>query len=404
MSSIGTPESGSPDPLPRLALFERLLRDAGLRTGPDRLVDACAALACVEVSSREQVRDALRAVFVGRHEEVAVFDAAFDMFWSDPATTLGAGMLPQRARALPVDPERARRWTAALGLPTSQLARQQDPEQVVVSSAGYSADELLRHRDFRDMTWEETLAVRRLLRQAPWRVAERRTRRRRPHRSGAIDLRRTMRIAARQGGDAVRLARVRQRTTRRPLVILCDVSGSMDRYSRQLLVFAHAVGQRRRVDTFAFSTRLTRISHLLRRGDVDEALDHVASQVHDIGGGTRIGAALRDFNRRYARRVLGHGAVVLVISDGWDRGDAGELAAEMARLHRSAHRLIWLNPLLGGSDYSPETRGMKAALPYCDDFLAAHDLNALDELGRLLASLPARVSGGGAAGAGREDR
>jgi hypothetical protein len=241
------------------------------------------------------------------------------------------------------------------------------------------------------MTWEETLQVRRLLRQAPWRVAERRTRRRRADRRGDVDLRRTMRTAARHGGETLRLARMRRRTTRRPLVILCDVSGSMDRYSRQLLVFAHAIGHRQRVETFAFSTRLTRITHLLRRGDVDVALDHVAAQVHDIGGGTRIGAALHDFNRRYARRVLGHGAVVLLISDGWDRGDPDELAAEMARLRRSSHRLIWLNPLLGAAGYSPETRGMRAALPYVDDFLAAHDLDALDELGRLLAALPSRA-------------
>ncbi|HEV7678123.1 MAG TPA: VWA domain-containing protein [Candidatus Dormibacteraeota bacterium] len=390
--------AGIPDPLARVALFARLLRDAGMRTGPDRLVDAVAALGCVDAGSREQVRDALRAVFVGRHEEAEVYDAAFDLFWSDPTLTAAAGSIPQRGRSLPVDPERAREWMAALALPSSQMGREQD-QPAPVSSSGYSAGELLRQRDFRDMTWEETLAVRRLLRQAPWRVAERRTRRRHPQRRGAVDLRRTMRIAARQGGDAMHLARARPRLKRRPLVILCDVSGSMDRYSRQLLVFAHAVGHRQRVETFAFSTRLTRITHLLRRGDVDEALDHIATQVHDIGGGTRIGSALHDFNRRYARRVLGHGAVVLLISDGWDRGDVGELAAEMAWLHRSCHRLIWLNPLLGAAGYAPETRGMRAALPYCDDFLAANDVNALDELGRLLASLPARVSRTGAGGA-----
>jgi len=387
----------APDPLPRLALFARLLRDTGLRTGPDRLMDAAAALTCVDVSSLAEVRDALCAVFVSRREEVEVFDAAFSLFWSDPSAMLTAGAIPQRGRALPVDPARAREWMAALALPSSQLGSEQDGEPSVLSSSGYSADELLRHRDFRDMTWEETLQVRRLLRQAPWRVAERRTRRRRSDRRGGVDLRRTMRLAARQGGEAVRLARMRQRTARRPLVILCDVSGSMDRYSRQLLVFAHAVGHRQRVETFAFSTRLTRITRLLRRGDVDEALDHIAAQVHDIGGGTRIGAALHDFNRRWARRVLGHGAVVLLISDGWDRGEPEDLAVEMARLHRSCHRLIWLNPLLGAAGYAPETRGMRAALPYCDDFLAANDVSALDELGRLLAALPARPSGASAA-------
>jgi len=387
----------APDPLPRLALFARLLRDTGLRTWPDRLMDAAAALTCVDVSSLAEVRDALCAVFVSRREEVEVFDAAFSLFWSDPSAMLTAGAIPQRGRALPVDPARAREWMAALALPSSQLGSEQDGEPSVLSSSGYSADELLRHRDFRDMTWEETLQVRRLLRQAPWRVAERRTRRRRSDRRGGVDLRRTMRLAARQGGEAVRLARMRQRTARRPLVILCDVSGSMDRYSRQLLVFAHAVGHRQRVETFAFSTRLTRITRLLRRGDVDEALDHIAAQVHDIGGGTRIGAALHDFNRRWARRVLGHGAVVLLISDGWDRGEPEDLAVEMARLHRSCHRLIWLNPLLGAAGYAPETRGMRAALPYCDDFLAANDVSALDELGRLLAALPARPSGASAA-------
>lgn len=383
----------APAPLPRLALFARLLRDTGLRTGPDRLMDAAAALTCVDVSSMAEVRDALRAVFVSRREEVEIFDAAFSLFWSDPTAMLTAGAIPQRGRALPVDPERAREWTAALSLPSSQLGSEQEGEPSVLSSTGWSSDELLRHRDFRDMTWEETLQVRRLLRQAPWRVAERRTRRRRSDRRGGVDLRRTMRLAARHGGEAVRLARMRQRTARRPLVILCDVSGSMDRYSRQLLVFAHAVGHRQRVETFAFSTHLTRITHLLRRGDVDEALDHVAAQVHDIGGGTRIGSALHDFNRRWARRVLGHGAVVLLISDGWDRGEPDELALEMSRLHRSCHRLIWLNPLLGAAGYAPETRGMRAALPYCDDFLAANDVSALDELGKLLAALPARASG-----------
>ena len=167
----------------------------------------------------------------------------------------------------------------------------------------------------------------------------------------------------------------RARTKRRPIVVLCDVSGSMDRYSRHLLVFAHAIGRRERVETFAFSTHLTRITHLLRHGDIDAALDHVASQVHDIGGGTRIADALHAFQRDHARRVLGHGAVVLIISDGWDRGDPDQLGREMARLRRSCYRLIWLNPLLGSSAYQPETRGMAAALPHCDDFLSAHNVD-----------------------------
>jgi uncharacterized protein len=278
----------------------------------------------------------------------------------------------------------------ALGLSSPAVAR--EVEGPPASSTGYSAEELLRRRDFREMSWDELAAVRRLLRQSPWRVAQRRTRRLGADRRGTVELRRTMRAAARQGGDAKRLARASPRTKRRPIVILCDVSGSMDRYSRHLLVFAHAIGRRERVETFAFSTHLTRITHLLRHGDIDSALDHVANQVHDIGGGTRIADALHTFQRDHARRVLGHGAVVLIISDGWDRGDPDQLGREMARLRRSCHRLIWLNPLLGSSAYQPETRGMAAALPHCDDFLSAHSVEALDALGKLLAQLPRRVS------------
>jgi len=164
----------------------------------------------------------------------------------------------------------------------------------------------------------------------------------------------------------------------------------MERYSRLLLIFAHAIARRENVETFVFSTRLTRITRLLRRRDIDRALAEVGKSVHDFSGGTRIGQAVADFNRRWARRVLGHGAIVLVVSDGWDRGDPELLAVELSRLRRMAHRLIWLNPLLGSQGYEPITRGMAAALPHTDDFLAAHNLQALDELGELLAGLDRR--------------
>ena len=393
----------APDAVESVTLFARLLRDAGLTTGPQRVRDACEALLAIDLERPDEVRYALRAVFVTRREEGPVFDAAFDLFFSRPGGEGRAGSIPGRSRPLALDPRQAVAWMNALGLSSPGVAR--EIEGPPASSTGYSAEELLRRRDFREMTWDELAAVRRLLRQSPWRVAERRTRRLRADRRGTVELRRTMRAAARQGGDAHRLARASARTERRPIVILCDVSGSMDRYSRHLLVFAHAIGRRERVETFAFSTHLTRITHLLRHGDIDSALDHVASQVHDIGGGTRIADALHTFSRVHARRVLGHGAVVLIISDGWDRGDPDQLGREMARLRRSCHRLIWLNPLLGSLTYQPETRGMAAALPHCDDFLSAHSVEALDALGRLLADLPRRVSrssrGGGAAHGGR---
>jgi uncharacterized protein with von Willebrand factor type A (vWA) domain len=380
----------APDPVESVTLFARLLRDAGLTTGPERVRDACEALLAIDLEHPDEVRYALRAVFVTRREEGPVFDAAFDLFFSSPGGEGRAGSIPGRSRPLALDPKQALAWMNALGLSSPGVAR--EVEGPPASSTGYSAEELLRQRDFREMSWDELAAVRRLLRQSPWKVAERRTRRLRADRHGSVELRRTLRAAARQGGDAPRLARARASTKRRPLVILCDVSGSMDRYSRHLLVFAHVIGTRERVETFAFSTHLTRITHLLRHGDIDSALDHVATQVHDIGGGTRIADALHTFQRDHARRVLGHGAVVLIISDGWDRGDPEQLGREMARLRRSCHRLIWLNPLLGSTAYQPETRGMAAALPHCDDFLSAHNVDALDDLGRLLAQLPRRVS------------
>jgi uncharacterized protein len=378
------------DLLPRLAAFARLLHDAGVEAGPRRLTDATRALGFVDLKQQTDFRNALRSVFVSRREDIPTFEAAFDIFWAPADPRASAGSVPGRSRALPLAPERAKAWSAALGLHGSQMNREKEPTEVPVSSSGYSKDELLRHKDFDQMTWQETEQVRRLMEQTPWRVAERRTRRLRPARAGQIDLRRTARHAIRSSGELMRLFRRRPRVRRRPLVLICDVSGSMERYSRLLMIFAHAIARREDLEAFVFSTRLTRITRLLRYRDLDRALESVSKKVHDFSGGTRIGDALGDFNRHWARRVLGHGAVVLIVSDGWDRGDPGQLAAELVHLRRSAYRLIWLNPLLGSEGYEPLTRGMAAAVPLCDDFLAAHNLHALEDLGRLLARLDSR--------------
>jgi hypothetical protein len=189
----------------------------------------------------------------------------------------------------------------------------------------------------------------------------------------------------------MQLFRRRPRVRRRPLVLICDVSGSMERYSRLLMIFAHAIARREDLEAFVFSTRLTRITRMLRYRDLDRSLDSVSTKVHDFSGGTRIGEAIADFNRHWARRVLGHGAVVIIVSDGWDRGDPEQLSAELVHLRRSAHRLIWLNPLIGSEGYQPITRGMAAALPLVDDFLAAHNLRALEDLGKILAGLDSRT-------------
>jgi uncharacterized protein with von Willebrand factor type A (vWA) domain len=381
--------AATPDLLPRLAAFARLLHDAGLDAGPGRLTTATRALGEVDIRDGAAFRDSLRACFVSRREELPLFEAAFDIFWAPPDPRIAAGAIPGRSRPLPLPPERARAWLEALGLNRSQLARE-DGEGVPPTSSGYSAEELLRNKDFEAMNWLETEQVKRLLQQAPWRVAERRTRRLRPASGGHVDLRRTARQSIRSSGELVRLLHRRPRLRRRPLVLICDVSGSMERYSRLLLIFAYAIARREDVETFVFSTRLTRVTRLLRRRDIDRALADVGKRVHDFSGGTRIGQALAEFNRRWGRRVLGHGAVTIVVSDGWDRGDPGQLAKELERLRRMSHRLIWLNPLLGSEGYEPVTRGMAAALPHTDDFLAAHNLKALDELGALLARLDRR--------------
>jgi uncharacterized protein with von Willebrand factor type A (vWA) domain len=379
-----------PDLLPRLGAFARLLHDAGMEAGPRRLTDATRALNHVELRNQVDFRNALRAVFVSRKEDLPTFEAAFDIFWAPADPRASAGQVPGRSRALPMAPERAKAWSNALGLNQSQMNREQDVTIVPASSSGYSAEELLRHKDFEHMTWQETEQVRRLLEQAPWRVAERRTRRLRPAKAGRIDLRRTARHAIRSSGELMQLFRRRPRLRRRPLVLICDVSGSMEKYSRLLMIFTHAIARREDLEAFVFSTRLTRVTRLLRQRDLDRALDSLSKGVHDFSGGTRIGDALADFNRHWARRVLGHGAVVIIVSDGWDRGDPAQLTAELIHLRRSAHRLIWLNPLIGSDGYEPLTRGMAAALPYCDDFLAAHNLKALDDLGSLLAGLGTR--------------
>ena len=379
------------DLVPRLAAFARLLHDAGLDAGPGRLKDSIQALTYIDIGHEPDFREALRSVFVSRREENPTFDAAFDIFWAPPDPRVLAGAIPGRGRSLPLAPERAEAWLRLLGLNQPGVGREEErEEELVASSSGYSRDEVLRDKNFDQMTWEEQEQVRRLLAQAPWRVAERRTRRLAASRGGHVDLRRTTQQAVRSSGELVRLLHRRPRVRRRPLVLLCDVSGSMERYTRQLLIFAHAIARREDVETFVFSTRLTRITRQLRRRDLDRALAGVSHSVHDFSGGTRIGEAIAEFNRRWARRVLGHGAIVIVISDGWDRGDPSLLDRELARLRRTAHRLIWLNPLLGSEGYEPLTRGMAAALPHTDDFLAAHNIRALDELGRRLGRLDRR--------------
>ena len=359
--------------LQNLVLFGRVLRRLGMDVNPGRMLDLVAALEVVSIRNRGDFQAAARSLLVHRREDLARFDEAFDAFFTrrDPLArpqARVAGEVPHAAAG------------TASG-PTGSASEDR---------GAYSDREVLRRKDFAEMTPAELQAVRALMAEIVWRVRERKTRRLRPGRGRLIDLRRTLRRNLRYGGEVLEWARREQKTKPRPLVIIADVSGSMERYSRLLLLFTYGLAKalEQKVEAFVFSTRLTRITRQLRQRNLDHALREVACAVPDWSGGTRIGEALRAFNFQWGRRVLGQGAIALVISDGWDRGDVSLLGAEIARLHRNCHRLIWLNPLLGAAGYEPLTRGMQAALPFIDDFLPVHNLDSLAALAEHLASVP----------------
>ncbi|SHK56557.1 vWA domain-containing protein [Rhodothermus profundi] len=380
----------------RIVAFAQALRRAGLVIGTDQVLDALRAVELVGIRRREDVRQALFSVFVRHQSEAVLFDQVFQLFWREHSVLPEelAALLPKAPASSAWPPGMARALEALQ--PRRVHSREADAEEQDVRwMLTYSADEVLRHKDFAQMTLEEEAAVRAFLRTLRWPLPPRRTRRWQPGgRQGRPDWRRTLRLALRRQGEVLHLAMRLPRYKPRPLVVLCDISGSMERYSRLLLHFLHAItGGLRRVESFVFGTRLTRITRQLRLRDVDVALAEVGRAVQDWSGGTRIGEALRTFNYRWLRRVLPASGVVLIISDGLDRGDPALLTREMARLSRSCYRLIWLNPLLRYEHYQPLTQGMRAALPYVDHFLPVHNLASLEQLGNLLASLDRRTSG-----------
>jgi len=367
--------------------FGRLLRAAGLDVHHGRMLDALRAIERVGVARRTDVRAALRCLLVHRHDDLARFDEAFDLFFrarTDPTGGLPLFSLGERPRVV-ANPVAGTAVTIELEEHDADAAT--EPSRAV---GAYSAVEVSRTKDFGEFTPAELQRARQVLARLPWRLGARRTRRWRRTPAGAIDLRRVLRRNLLRGGELVDLPRRRRREAPRPFVLIADVSGSMDRYSRMLVHFLYGLSEHdRRVESFVFATRLTRVTRRLAAGGGTAAIERFIRDVNDWGGGTRIGDALRTFNTRWARRVMRHGPVVLIVSDGWDRGDPARLAAEVARLHRQCHRLIWLNPLLGSASYEPLTRGMQAALRHVDDFLPAHNLASLEQLAEHLAAIRA---------------
>ena len=374
--------------LHNLIHFTRVLRDLDLDVQAARTIDLAQALSHIDVGRRSDFYHALRTLLIHRPQDLPVFDEAFRLFWRPPPGAWTTTDL----RAMG---ERRRTGAPKVEAPASELPGGANTSPPVagmqrIAAESYSGRETLEAKDFASYTPAEIAEAKRMMAELRWEVGRRRTRRWVPGRGGQLDLRRVIRANMRFGAEPVVLPTRVRKARQRPLVLLCDVSGSMERYSRMLVHFLYCIaGRLDCVETFLFSTRLTRVTRELERRSVDDVLPGLPRHVSDFAGGTRIGDALRALNLTWARRVLGHGAVVLLISDGWDRGEPAVLEREMARLHRTAHRLIWLNPLLGSPDYAPLTRGMQAALPHVDDFLPVHNLTTLAALAVHLNSLPA---------------
>lgn len=377
--------------LGNLLIFGRLLRSFGLDVNPGRMIDLVTAIGLISIGSRTDFYHAARGLLVHRKEDIARFDEAFEIFWrsrTGAQTSLDLRALGERRRfrrpqIVPPPLQEEPRAEVGPGGTSS------DQPPLIEAMLTYSAREILRRKDFSELTPEELESVRSLMEGIVWRVRERKTRRKRPGHGNLLDLRRTLRLNLRYGGELLDWAERRPKRKPRPLVIIADVSGSMERYTRLLLMFTYSLAKalEQRVEAFVFSTRLTRITRQLKERNLDRALREVSLTVPDWSGGTRIGEALRFFNFHWGRRVLGGGALTLVISDGWDCGDIGLLGDEIARLQRSSRRLIWLNPLLGAPGYEPLTRGIQAALPFIDDFLPVHNLDSLEALAEHLRGL-----------------
>jgi len=364
-----------------LLIFGRLLRRAGIDVHPGRMLDVMEALRHIDLSARDEVYHACRALLVHRHEQLPVFDRIFAAYWREHRQR---ELTPAASSSEPRDARRGIEEVPLLDASVPAATADDSSEEAPAPEIGlktWSDGRGIGNKDFAALTGEELADAVKALSGLEWNPGQRRTRRWVRGRGPRVDLRRAVADSLRTGGEIVKLARRTRRLRPRPLVILCDVSGSMERYSRMLLHFAHTLTLRHhRVEAFLFSTRLTRVTKQLRMRRLDAALAAVAQAVPDWSGGTRIGGAVKEFHQRWGRRALNGGPVVLLISDGWDRGDPAELRDQIARLHRRSSRLVWLNPLIGTTDYAPLTRGLQAALPFVDDFLSSRTLNSLADL------------------------
>jgi len=381
--------------------FSRVLRAAGMQVGVDRVLDALQAVECVGLDRRGDVHAALSAVMLDRHDQQPLFDAAFDAFWKDPKLLerMMLLLLPKvQGRGQKAAP-RINRLEEALAPPREARERQQSapvPQEIRFDAAmSFSERERLAHADFESMTVQEFEAAQRIAAQLAPPVSPVRQRRKESSPRGAIDLRASLAAMPRQP-DALQIRRMRARMQRPPIVVLLDISGSMERYARLFLHYAHGLTRRHvHVHTFTFGTRLTPITRQLRHRDPDVAMRLAADAMPDWKGGTRIAAALDEFNRRWARRTLAGNAAVLLVTDGLDRDEAHESARTLdrcaAELRRHAHEVVWLNPLLRYAGFEPRAAGVRALLPHVDRMLPMHNLASLADLARHLREAAPRI-------------
>lgn len=367
--------------------FARLLRAAGLPVGSGQILDGISAVQVIGFSSQSDLHDALLPIFVNRFEQIELFDQAFHVFWRNPRLMermLGA-MLPTIQAPGTEQDAMLRRLGEALGNNSQSATPGQKQEVEFDARFTYSKEEVLQEKDFEQMSAAEIAEAKQLIARLRLPLEAIQSRRFEPrNRGGQIDMRRTLRKALRNP-DTIPLQFKKQKMRKPTLVVLCDISGSMSQYSRMFLHFMHAVtNDRDRCYSFLFGTRLTNISRYLHHRDVDVALGKTSAAVLDWSGGTRIGACLAQFNREWSRRVLSQGAVVLLITDGLDRDEGQGLQLEMSRLSLSSKRLVWLNPLLRFDEFEARAQGIKAMLPYVDDFLPAHNINSLAQLASAL--------------------
>jgi uncharacterized protein with von Willebrand factor type A (vWA) domain len=382
-----------------IVFFARVLRKAGLRIGPAAVTDAIAAVQAIGIGEREEFYTALHATLVKRHEDDAVFDEAFRLFWRsrDLVGKMIALMSPVVRREEEREKHKAgetRVSDALFGDRQDERRLRDEPDIEVDARFTASGSEVLRKTDFAQMSSAELAAAKRAIAGLVLPLDEVRTRRfRRSNRPMAIDARATMRHAMRTGGALILPRHREPKTVHPPLVVLADISGSMSQYTRIFLHFLHALGEHRRLHAFLFGTRLSNVTRQIRHRDPDTAVEACSQSVSDWSGGTRIGETLKEFNRLWSRRVLGQGAVVLLITDGLEREGIDLLEKEMDRLHRSCRRLVWLNPLLRFEGFEARARGVRAMLPHVDDLRPVHNLEAMADLVAALSGEAPRGTG-----------